>query len=163
MITKRQIIEQSYDELALAGYVFDLTPEELLSAARRLNGIVAAWINQGVTVPFAFDPEPTEDALDGDSGLPLTAYDAAYMALAVRTAASKGKALSPVTKGAARAAFDALLSDSVKRGLIPQSYRSGTPLGAGTRTFDRSEQYATVPDPAPLGIAEDGGLAILGG
>lgn len=163
MITKRQIIEQSYDELALAGYVFDLTPEELLSAARRLNGIVAAWINQGVTVPFAFDPEPTEDALDGDSGLPMTAYDAAYMALAVRTAASKGKALSPVTKGAARAAFDALLSDCVKRALIPQQFRKGTPLGAGSNTWERDEPFATPDAATPLGIAEDGGLAILGG
>ena len=163
MITKRRIIDQAYDELALAGYVFDLSPEELLSAARRLEGMIAAWSSQGVTIPFAFDPDSTEDALDSDSGLPLVAFEAAYMGLAVRTAASKGKALSMSTKGAARAAFDALMCASVKAQMIPQQFRKGTPLGAGSTTWERSEPFATPDAPTPLGIADDGGLAIIGG
>ena len=41
--TKRQFVAQAFEEIGLASYVFDLTPEQLQSALRRLDTMMAAW------------------------------------------------------------------------------------------------------------------------
>ena len=37
--TKRQFVTQAFEEIGLASYVFDLTPEQLQSALRRLDAM----------------------------------------------------------------------------------------------------------------------------
>jgi hypothetical protein len=41
--TKRQFITQAFEEIGLAAYVFDLTTEQLQSALRRMDAMVAGW------------------------------------------------------------------------------------------------------------------------
>ena len=43
MWTKREFITQAFEEIGLAAYVFDLTPEQLNSALRRLDAMVGGW------------------------------------------------------------------------------------------------------------------------
>lgn len=161
--TKRQLIEQAFDELALASYSFDLSPEEMQSALKRMDGMVAVWSAAGVSLPYAFVGNPDEASLDTDSGLPLIANEAVYLGLAVRTAASKGKVLSPSTKAAARGAYEALVSYVAREQAQEQQLASGTPRGAGRKPWRNVTQpYLTQPDGAPVQLAGDGGLDFTG-
>ena len=91
--TRRMIVEQAFDELALAGYIFDLTPEELQSCRRRLDTMIAAWAGNGVQLSYAYSDDA--NALEQQSGLPMVDLEAVYLNLAVRTAASSGSRSSP--------------------------------------------------------------------
>ena len=108
--TKRQIITEAYAELALAGYNFDLQPEELQTALRKLDAMMATWAGRGVEVGYAFGASPDASDLDQDSGLPLVATEAVYLGLAVALAAGMGKTLPRSTTLNAKTAYDGLLS-----------------------------------------------------
>ena len=159
--TKRMIVEQAFDELALAGYIFDLTPDELQSCRRRLDTMIAAWAGNGVQLSYAYSDGA--NALEQESGLPMVDLEAVYLNLAVRTAASKGKILSTSTKAAARAAYDALVSRKAREEVQEQQLRNGTPRGAGWKNFRGSNlPFTTVPDTSPIQIGEGGGLDLTG-
>lgn len=161
--TKRQIIEQAFDELALADYNFDITPDEFQSAARRLDAQMATWNSLGLGLPYAFGGDPDSIDIDAESGLPMVAIEATYLALAVKTAASKGKALSQSTKTAAKAAYDALASSIARAEVQEQQYRAGTPKGAGRKPWRTVTQpFITQPDSSAMQIAPDGGLNLTG-
>lgn len=155
--SKRAIIEQAFDELALAGYNFDITPDEMQSAARRLDAQMATWASQGVPLPYAYGDAGSIN-IDAESGLPMTAIEAAYLALAVKTAASKGKALSQSTKAAAKAAFDALLSAAVREQTQQVQLASGSPIGAGHKVHTLTN-IAFFQDPTTNAL-RPGGLAL---
>lgn len=161
--TKRQIIEDAYGELALAGYVFDIQPEEMQAALRKLDTMMGTWSAQGVRLPYAFGATPDSSDLDQDSGLPLLAVGAVHLALAVQIAASKGKALAASTKSNAKQAYDALVSYLADAELGEQQLPNTLPLGAGTkpwRTINRP--FMPTPDTAPIQIGADGGLDFSG-
>lgn len=155
--TKGDIVRQAYEELALAGYVYDLTDDELMSGLRRLDTMMATWISQGLRVPYAMSADPDGSALADPSGLPLVAVEAAYLGLAVRTSASKGKQLSPSTIGAARAAYDALITRQAIDDVRQQQLRSGVPAGAGHKS-STDRRFLRDPATDPLRPGADGGL-----
>ena len=74
--TKRQLVSEAFAELALAGYVFDIAPEEEQAALRRLDTLMATWSGQGVQVGYAIGLTPQSSNIDDDSGLPLVAVEA---------------------------------------------------------------------------------------
>jgi hypothetical protein len=161
--SKRQLVEQAFDELALAGYSFDLTPEEMQSALRRLDAMLGTWAAQGIQVGYVFGSTPDDSDLDQDSGLPLTAVEAVYLGLAIRTAASKGKTLAPSTTRVAKMAYDSLLAKLEGDILQQQQYRSQMPKGAGNKPWrTTSNPFLAPPDTAPLRIGDDGGLEFVG-
>lgn len=161
--TKRQIVQQAFSELALASYDFDLSPEELQSALVKLDTMMATWGSQGLQLGYSLGLTPDASDLDADSGLPLEAVEAVYMGLAVRIAASKGKALPTSTKAVAKDTFDALVSRAASQDVQQQQFANGTPMGAGRkswRTFTRP--FVAVPNVDPLQIGTDGGLDFTG-
>lgn len=155
--TKRELISEAYGELALAGYEFDITPEEQQAALRRLDTMMATWDAQGVRLGYLLGLSPTESSLDADSGLPLFAVEAVYMALAVKLAASKGKQLLPSTGRAAKQAYDAMLSRLVSNQVQPQQLRSGTPMGAGNKP-GRCSPFVSAPNTDTLQTTANGDL-----
>mgnify|MGYP003525752305 CR=1 FL=1 len=50
--TKRQFVTQAFEEIGLAAYVFDLTPEQLQSALRRLDSMMASWNAKGIRLGY---------------------------------------------------------------------------------------------------------------
>jgi hypothetical protein len=142
--TKRQLIEQAFGELALASYVFDLTPEELDAAVRRMDAMLATWNAAGIRLGYALTSSPDDSDLEQDSGLPDAAFEAVYLNLAVRTAASKGKVLSQDTRNAAKAAYDVLL---MRAAMPPEMQnRANIPAGAGNKSW-RSVNAPFLPSP----------------
>jgi hypothetical protein len=151
MWTKRQIIEQAFDELALAGYVFDLTPEELQSTLRILDAMMAGWEGKGVRVGYVMPSTPDDSDIDGPSGLPDRANEAVYANLAVRRAAGMGKGVMPSTLRMAREGYAALLLPLAQpqRTHLP----SMLPVGAGNRRpFGYRRTFFPPPckDPLPV-------------
>jgi hypothetical protein len=46
--SKRQFVEAAFEEIGLASYVFDLQPEQIDSACRRLDTMMAQWNAVGI-------------------------------------------------------------------------------------------------------------------
>lgn len=134
--TKRQLIIQAFESIGLASYVFDLSAEQLASALRQLNGMMAAWNAQGIRVGYAASSTPESDAQDDASGLPDSANEAVYQNLAIRLAATVGKTVSIELKVSAKKAYDTLLAKSAAP--ILQQMPSGMPAGAGWRSQNRT-------------------------
>jgi hypothetical protein len=160
--SKRDLVNEAYAELALAGYDFDLSPEEMQFGLRRLDTMMAS-VFADLPLGYAFGTSPSDTDLDQDSGLALFAVEAVYLALAIRIAAGKGKVLATPTKGNAKAAFDALVSRLASEQVQEQQLRTGTPRGAGAKPWrSYGRPFTSTPDTGPLQVADDGGLDFTG-
>lgn len=156
MVTKRRLIEDAFGELALAGYAFDLQPDEMQAAARKLDQMLASWDAQGVRIGYA-QGLPGESDLDDDSGIPAHAIEPVAMNLAVRLASGYGKTPATATLIAARDGINRLRNDSAR----PRSRTlTDLPRGAGARQWDRP--FLPPASPEPLGVGDDGNLDFLG-
>lgn len=161
--SKRQIITEAFGELALASYDFDLSPEEMQAALRRLDSMMATWGSQGLQLGYNLGTSPDDTDLDQDSGIPLEAVEATFLGLAVRIAGSKGKAVSTTTSRTAKAAFDALMSRVASAQIQEQQLASGTPRGAGRKPWRTVNQpFVPIPNVAPLQNTTDSGLDFTG-
>lgn len=157
--TKRQLIDEAFAELALAGYVFNLTPEEKQTAVRRMDTMMATWAAKGIQVGYAFGTTPDATDLDQDSGLPLACVETVYLNLAVRLGAGFGKQVLASTKTAAKDGYDAMLIGQAYSQMREQQLPNTVPLGQGSKGWRTlGSPFASTPDQEPLGIGADGGL-----
>lgn len=141
--TKREIITQAFGEIGLASYVFDLSAEQLQSALRTLDSMMASWNARGLRLGYPIPSTAGGSDLDHDSGVPDRANEAIVTALAIRLASSVGKAVSPELKQTAKAAYDALL---LRIAMPPeQQFPSGMPAGAGNKAYGTGSEYLTGP------------------
>ena len=132
--TKRELISQAFEELGLAAYVFDLTPEQWLSALRRMDAMVGGWNANGVRIAYPLSTSPQTSDLDQDSGIPDYAFEALFLGLAVRLAPSYGKTVSPQSAMFADMAY----SNMANQVAIPTPERQlphTMPRGAGTKPW----------------------------
>lgn len=161
--TKRQLIEDAFGELALAGYDFDLSPEEMQAGLRRLDTMLATWASAGVNIGYAFGLTPTDSDLDQDAGIPLQAVEAVYLNLAARIAGSKGKTMPRTTLFNAKGAYDALVSVIARGAIEEQQLDNTVPRGAGNKPYRRYfGPFVPPPDEGPLTASSDGGLTFNG-
>lgn len=161
--TKRQLIEDAFGELALAGYDFDLSPEEMQAALRRMDTMLATWSSVGVNIGYRFGLTPADTDLDQDAGIPLAAVEAVYLNLSARIAGSKGKTMPRTTLFNAKSAYDALISVMARAEIEEQQLDSTVPRGAGNKPFRRFVgPFMSPPDEGPLTLAADGGLTFNG-
>lgn len=130
--TKRQIIEQAYEELGLAAMFYDLQPEQLESARRKLDTLVAGWSSKNIQIGYPLPSEANSSDLDQQTNVPDYAVPALYLNLAIKIAPSFGKTVFPETKQAADSAYRDLLRMSMVN--PPQmKYSHGLPSGAGNK------------------------------
>lgn len=159
MWKKRDLIREAFAELALAGYEFDITPDEEQGALRRLDAMLAMWEARGVRVGYAFPTGPNDSDPDTDSGLPDHAVEPVALNLAVRLAAGYGKALQPSTLANARQGYDTLLWHAARP--PAQQLPASMPLGAGNRQRAGYRAFFPIPDTSPLQQGEGQSLDIL--
>jgi len=152
--TKRQFVTQAFEEIGLAAYVFDLTPEQLESALRRLDSMMASWNAKGIRLGYPIPASPDGSDLDQETNVPDSSNEAIYTNLGIRLAPGFGKTVSPDTKAMAKMAYDTLLS---RAAMPPEQQLPGTmPSGAGNkpwRTYDNPFLNKPVD---PLLAGEDG-------
>ena len=146
MWTKRQIIEQAFEEIGLASYVFDITADQLQSALRRLDLMVASWQARNIQIGYPLPASPENSNIDEEIQTSLNNNEALVLNLAVRLAPAYGKSLSPDTKATAKLLYDQLLIEAAMP--FEQQFVRTLPLGAG---FKRTDQvFVNVPDLNPL-------------
>jgi len=132
--TKREFITQALEEIGLASYVFDLTPEQLQSALRRLDAMISGWSASGIRISYPLPINPSASDIDMDSGAPDFCNEAIYLNLAVRLCPSYGKVASPE----ARKLADLSYGNMINQFALPTLERQlpGTmPRGAGTKPW----------------------------
>ena len=131
--TKGQFIIQAFDEIGLASYVFDLSPEQKQTALRRLDTMMAAWNALGIRLGYPLPSSPDDSDLDEETNVPDSANEAIYSNLAIKLAPSYGKQVMPDTKMTAKESYNTLLS----RAAMPmeQQMPSTMPSGAGNKPW----------------------------
>tara|TARA_R110000787_G_scaffold84374_4_gene180890 strand:+ start:4502 stop:4990 length:489 start_codon:yes stop_codon:yes gene_type:complete len=130
--TKRDIVVQAFEEIGLAAYVFDLQPQQLDGALRRLDNMMATWNGKGIRLGYPLPSSPSESDLSQDINVPDTAYEAMSLNLAIRIAPGYGKAVSPDTKAAAKSAYNQIIAQSAKP-IEMQLNADSIPAGAGNK------------------------------
>jgi hypothetical protein len=132
--SKRQFVEASLEEIGLASYVFDLSPQQVESAVRRLDAQMASWNALGIRVGYPLPGSPQATGLDDETNVPDAAYEAIITNLGIKLAPSYGKTVSPDTKATAKRTYDTLLS----RAAMPMEMQlpASMPRGAGAKAYD---------------------------
>jgi len=153
--TKRQFIEQAFEEIGLAAYVFDLTPEQLQSALRRLDAMMAGWNANGIRIGWPMATQPDDASLDTDPKAPDVANEAIYLNLAIRLAPGFGKTISTETKADADAAYSNLLNQT-SAPTPERQYPNTLPRGQGSKPWRSRNSNPFLPNPdTPLQAGED--------
>lgn len=155
--TKRQLITQAFEEIGLAAYVFDLTPEQLQSALRRMDAMVAGWNSNGVRIGYPLPSSPDASNIDADSGIPDYANEAVFLGLAVRLAPSYGKQISQETKAWADNAY----SNMANQVAVPTPERqmpNTLPRGQGSKPWRTVNQPFMRSPEDPVDAGGDGPL-----
>lgn len=110
MLKKRALVLDAFAEVALAGYTFDLTPDELQTGLQRLEQMAGDWVIIGLSFGYNLKGMPGAD-LDDDAFLGLTDEHAApYLSLIVSNLAKAlaggfGKQCAPSTIETARRTY----------------------------------------------------------
>ncbi len=112
--TRRNFIDLALEELGLATYAFDIPPERLESAMRRLDAMIATWNAKGIRLGYPIPSQPGGGDLDDETNVPDKAYQAIISNLAIQLAPSWGKVPMPETKITARTSYDLLLVEAAQ-------------------------------------------------
>jgi len=150
--TKKQIIEQAFEEIGLASYIFDLTPDQLQSALRRLDLLVGSWLAKNIRISYPLPTNPQDSNIDQEIDVPIQFNEALVLNLAVRLAPSYGKTLAPETKANAKLMYDQLLVEAAAP--IEQQYVKTLPLGAGYKRTERV--FVDYPNLDPIAVQDNG-------
>nr|KVE53675.1 hypothetical protein WS71_06425 [Burkholderia mayonis] len=131
------MVEAAYEEIALAGYVFDLSPEERNTALLRLERMAASFDARGIRIGYNLAGKSA--SLNDDAGIPDWAEEPFYTNLAKRLAPTLGKQLSMETMRAAAAGYRTLLLGNYE---IPQMQMPRhMPIGTGNRRNTKNQQF----------------------
>lgn len=129
--TKRQIVEMAYEECSLAGYEFNVTPEELFSGLRKLDALMAEWAASSKDLGYNFPATFGGGDLEDYSGVPDAAVQGVAISLAMRLAPAMGKQMSAESRASLARSMDTIRALCA---VIPQTtYPYGVPVGAGNR------------------------------
>lgn len=154
--TKRDYITSALDEIGIANYVFDVQPEQMQFALRKLDAMMAEWNGRGVRVGYPLPASPGESELDEQCVVPDWATQAIVTGLAIRLAPSYGRPVSGELKVAYRIALNTVQARTTQ--LLEMQFPNKTPAGAG-RKFWRTYNNPFLRPPQEAGVilaGEDG-------
>lgn len=133
--TKRQIVETAFEEIGLASYAFDLQPEQLQSALRRLDAMMGTWSGDRIHIGYSLPGDPSGSNLDDDSGIGETDVEAVYTNLAIALAGRFGRPVSADLNKRANAAKRQVIA---RTAVVPQAVTDPrkVPAGAGNKKWN---------------------------
>lgn len=156
--SKRQFVAAALEEIGLAEYIFDMQPEQLQSALRRLDAMLADWNGKGVRLGYPLPNSPQFSDLDEPTLVPDAANQAIITNLAIRLAPSYGKVVMIETKAVAKESYNTLLQ---RAALPPQKQLPGTmPAGAGNKPWRNYDGAFIQPPVDPVDVGQDGPLQL---
>lgn len=131
--TKRQIVEMAYEECSLAGYEYNVTPEELFSGLRKLDALMARWKVSSRDLSYNAPLQFGDGDLDDVSGIPDAAVEGTAISLAMAIAPAMGKQMSGESRARLNKAMSAISALCAKR--PEQGWSRSTVAGAGNRRW----------------------------
>jgi hypothetical protein len=147
---KRQFVTAAFEEIGMADYVFDLQPEQLQGALRRLDAMMMEWNALGIRLGYPIAASPQNSDLDEEANTPDSAWEAVITNLAVRIAPGYGKTVSPDTKMIAKNAYNVLLQCATFP--LEKQLPGTMPIGQGNKPWRWDNPYAETPiDPVTVG------------
>jgi hypothetical protein len=156
MWTKRQLVYQAYEEVGLASYVYDIQPEQEMSALRRLDAMMAEWDAKGIRLGYPVASDANGSDLDQSSGIPDWANSAVYKNLALEISGTVGKQPTMQLVKSAQMGYDTLFY----RSSVPKERRlDRIPAGAGNKTINHTI-YIRPDSDDPLRSSGDGTLEL---
>lgn len=124
----------AFEELGLGSYVFDLSPDQLESALRRLDAMIAGWSSNGIRISYPLPDNPQDSDIDVPSGVPDWCNEAIFLNLAVRLAPQYGKSVTPDTKMLADMSYNNMTNQTSYP--TPERVMPGFfPRGAGQKAW----------------------------
>ena len=135
--TKRQFVEQAFEEIGYASYAYDLEAEQLQAAMRRLDSMMATWNGRGIRLGYPIPSTPEGGDLDDETDVPDNSNEAIYLNLALRLAPIVGKQVSMETKAAAKSAYGEVLNHATKPNEM--QFPTTMPAGAGNKPWRRED------------------------
>lgn len=148
--TKRQFVIQAFEEIGFASYQFDLEPEQLQAALRRLDSMMATWNGIGLRLGYPIPTSPENSDLDEETLVPDAANEAIYMNLALRIAGTVGKQVMPTTLAIARKSYSDLLLKIAQP--MEKQFPGTLPSGAGNKPWRDDNPFLDRPtDPVTTG------------
>ena len=130
---KRDLVSMAYEEVALSGYEFDVTPEELFSGLRSMDSAMAMDKAQSINLNYNAPAKFGQGDLEDYSGIPDAAIEYASLRLAKAICSKMGKTLSQDARGRLVAATAAIRAMTAKPATA--RYHYGTVRGAGNRNW----------------------------
>lgn len=134
--TKRQIVEMAYEECALAGYEFNVTPEELFTGLRRLDAMMAQWTAEGMGLNYNAPATFGGGDLEDYTGIPDAAITGVAITLAKAIAPYMGKAMSAESRSRLASAMDTIRAVTAAANMKTVPYKYGTIRGAGQKIWN---------------------------
>lgn len=131
--TKGELVRDALSEMGLASYEFDISPEETVSAVRRLDSMLAQWESDGIRMGYHQPSSADGSSVEDVSNIPDFAHEAIITNLAIRLAPSYGKVISPDTRMTAKFTYSRLAGRFAK---APEQQKLSMPKGAGYKTTD---------------------------
>lgn len=142
--TKREFIVAAFEEIGIASYQFDLQPEMLDIARRRLDALMAEWNAKGIRFPYPVVNSAESGSLDDSTNIPDMGISAVIFNLALRIAPAFGKQVSQDLKTAAYQGFVNMISKNVE---VPQMQLARTiPAGQGNKLRRTYSPFLLPPD-----------------
>ena len=148
--SKRQFVTAAFEEIGLASYVFDLQPQDLETALRRLDAMIAEWHAKSIRLGYPIPGSPQFSDINAPSEVPDSANEAIICNLAMRLAPGFGKTLNALTASTAKMGYNTLLS----RATMPmeQQFPRTLPAGAGQKPWRWDDPFMQPPiDPVLAG------------
>lgn len=148
--SKRQFVEAAFGEMGMSAYTFDLTPEMLQDATRRLDAMMANWNARGIRLAYPLPLSPENTDIDSETGVPDAANEAIIANLAARLSPTYGKTIMPQTMATAKAGYDTLMA----RAAMPHEmqFPRTLPAGAGQKPWRYDDPFMPAPtDPVLAG------------
>ena len=155
--SKRQFCVAAFEEIGLASYVFDLQPQDLESALRRLDAMMADWNGKGIRLAYPLPGSPENSDINAESEVPDSANEAIITNLAMRLAPSYGKQVMPMTMATVKSAYNTLVSrapswpgvSTWKRTCwMPEPSRPAQAITARSTTLPSFSRWNTAPGTA---------------
>ncbi len=132
--TKRQLLSQAFDFIGLASYVYDLQPEQWLSALNKMNAMVLSWNANGLRTGYNGAAAYDGSDLDLDSGLSDICYEGVYMNVGLRLAPSYSMDPTPFQMKLASDALETL-NNWCMDPVIERQFPNTMPRGAGAKPW----------------------------
>lgn len=136
--SKQDIIDDAYDQVGLASYVFDISPEMYQSALKTLDTMMALWSIQGIRLGYPLPTQPANSVLTDDSRLPDWAIPAVSMKLGIKLASKRTKPVTNTLLKDADEAYNAILTACAKDNVM--EFPPGTLAGAGNRRWGSTDR-----------------------